>query len=166
MYITTPIFNLLNTPPTESYWMRIETHLVDGTVIVADTQSETGDEAPTHTAAPSVHPILARLRSLRAKARRLGVWRHVLADTERGLVDATLLLGRLGARIQRIIHGLYLKLKNKLREAVLERFRRIGLEAAGRLVEFFKVGLLEDGEYLLYCGLRELVLRGLRPAVG
>lgn len=104
-----------------------------------------------------------RLRRLRAKARRLGLWWNALSETERGLVDAALLLSKLGARISRILQKICLKLKDNLRFAALERIRERGLEASRPLVEFFGAAnrLLCDQEYLLYCGLRELWWRAI-----
>lgn len=144
--------------------MRVEVHLVDGTVVFAESElGDLGVGGPLLGGQKGVHPMLSRLRGLRAKAKRLGVWRVLLADTERGLVDATLLLRRLGVRLLYLIKHVYLKLELGLRALRLERLRAAGLRAASTLVEFFGAQrLLCDGDYLLYLGVRELVAQNLR----
>lgn len=139
--------------------------MVDGSVVV----SEFGEFSVEDSDKEGRHRLvrmLARLRSLRSRARRLGVWHAVLEDTERGLVDATLLLRRLGVRLRSLIEKLCFKLERGLRAFTLERLKAAGLRAASTLVEFFNAHrLLEDEDYLLYLGVRELMARTLRATV-
>jgi hypothetical protein len=152
--------------------MRREIHLVDGSVLVQEGFNSEGAESPVQPAHSAggdkkLDPIQSKLRSLRTKARRLGVWNSVLGDTERGIVNASLLLSRLGRRIRIILEELALKLKQELREAVLKGFREAGLNAAAPLVSFFRntplcLALTCDSNYLFYLGFRERVSRFLR----
>jgi len=172
MYVTHGIFNLLNIGILDFYRMRREIHLIDGTVLVeeglnledAESSVENTDQGGKEN---RLDPIFNTLRSLRTKARRLGVWSRVLEDTERGIINASLLLAKLGRRIRIILEELSLKLKQSLRDAVLNRFREMGATAAAPLVRFFNnstltATLLSDSEYLVYLGLRERVAHLLR----
>jgi hypothetical protein len=155
--------------------MRREIHLIDGTVLVKQEADPEGAECivkPEYSAGGDKHldPILSKLRSLRTKAKRLGVWSSVLVDTERGLVNASLLLTRIGRRIRIILLELSLKLQQRLRDAVLGGLRELGATVASRLVSFFcNTGstntLLHDSEYLIYLGLRERAVNHLRAQI-
>jgi len=172
MYVTHRIFNLLNTGIPDFNWMRREIHLIDGTVLVEEGLNLEDAESSVENTYQGgkenrLDPILNTLRSLRSKARRLGVWNSVLEDTERGIINASLLLAKLGRRIRIILEELTHKLKQKLREAVLGGFREMGVSAASSLVSFFSkstntAALLSDEGYLVYLGLKEKTLRFLR----
>ncbi|MEM0272256.1 MAG: hypothetical protein QW514_06935 [Thermoprotei archaeon] len=155
--------------------MRREIHLIDGSIIISEKQASDVENSTTvrseHGGRETpVDPLLSRLRSLKAKARRLGVWQNALTDTERGIISASLLLERIGKRIRIILEELSLKLKQKLRVRVLSGLQELGLEVAAKLVTFFqgpnaKADLLEDADYLIYLGFREQVSRTLRAWV-
>jgi hypothetical protein len=151
--------------------MRIEIHLIDGTIVkttvIEGSQEE--DAKDTREDVEQTDPIFNRLRSLRNRAKRLGLWFSAVGDTERGLINASLLLRRLGRRIRIILEQLSNTLGEKLRAATLDRLRQVGLRAARSLVDFFyprgvAVGLLNDPEYLLYLGVRETASAPLRAA--
>lgn len=144
--------------------MRREIHFIDGSVITMEASQLERTSSPTENTPDGkdarIDPILSRLRSLRTKAKRLGVWNSVLEDTERGIVNASLLLSKLGRRIRIILEELTFKLKQKLREVTLEGFRELGLSAAAPLMNFFRnsaiqVAPADDSGYLFYMGFRE-----------
>jgi hypothetical protein len=149
--------------------MRIEIHLIDGTIVEKNvaTAGGQGDDSTLPGSQRKADPIFNRLRSLRNRARRLGVWFSAVRDTERGIINASLLLRRLGNRMRIILERLMYKLQDILRRMALEGLRKLGYTAAKSLVEFFAespvtVGLLGNDEYVMYIGVRELFLRNLR----
>lgn len=151
--------------------MRREIHFIDGSVITIEV-SHLEHTSPSTEKTPNakdthIDPILSRLRSLKTKAKRLGVWNRVLENTERGIVNASLFLSKLGRRIRIILEELTLKLKQRLREVILEGFRKLGLSAAAPLMNFFRnsafqVAFAYDSSYLFYLGFRERFSRFLR----
>ncbi|PSN85246.1 hypothetical protein B9Q02_07130 [Candidatus Marsarchaeota G1 archaeon BE_D] len=115
--------------------------------------------------------LRASLRVLRKKAIRLRLWLSALSDTERGLLNASLCVEKIGLRLRFILSGIVVKLRKIVQEGYFLRLEQLGLESARRLVEFFYGSsekakeLLQDRWFLRYHGLRMETLKKLGYAL-
>jgi len=114
----------------------------------------------------------AELSAIRERSYRNGNWRR-LTRTERALYKASLglarlrgklvnqnLLGALRGIIEKMLRsfeGFLLELGRKKTESLKELYRRNGVFSWLPLLE----GLLDDEDYILWLGNRELILRGI-----
>lgn len=96
-------------------------------------------------APPSEEGLAKRIRLLKRKALRAGVWLTALRDTERGILGAALHLREMGRRIRAVVDQIERKLAEHVRSAYFSRLEELGKPLALATSKFF-YGEGGDGE--------------------